>query len=208
MAGDVAYLGIPPDRAQGRMALIVVARGGGVLDWSGAGEAAVSDRLGEIVGGRLRFADPANEEALAEGRRRLAAGRAGEVIVRFSQDQAGAAVFAYLVDGPAAVRLMAAQGLAPWPGAAALVFPREAETERLWESLRDAFGVTTAEIRLAARLKDGMTLKEGAADLGVSLNTARNQLKSIFDKMGLRRQCDLVRTLGQLGALDWTPAAA
>src|SRR5436190_177293 len=37
----------------------------------------------------------------------------------------------------------------------ALVFPAVEETGRLWVSIRDSFGLTPAEIRLASRLRDG-----------------------------------------------------
>src|SRR3546814_10771525 len=48
--------------------------------------------------------------------------------------------------------------------------------------IRLAFGLTPAEARLAAQLKRGFALKEAAQALEISVNTARNQLKSIFDK--------------------------
>ena len=99
----------------------------------------------------------------------------------------------------------------------ALVFPAVEETSRLWTSIRDSFGLTPAEIRLASRLRDGKTLKDAADELGVRINTVRNQLRAIFDKMGLKRQSDLVRALAELaqvaGAIearspDASPAVA
>lgn len=181
------------------MALVVLGAAGATVDFTDAGAMAFAERLA---------ADPANAAALGDARLRLGASGTDEVIVRFARGRGEAPAFAYLVGGEAARRLIAGQGLASRPGAAALVFPVEAGTGRLWVALRDAFGVTAAEARLAARLKDGLSLKDVAAELGVTLNTARNQLKSIFDKMGLRRQSELVRTLGQLGALDRMADAA
>ena len=82
-----------------------------------------------------------------------------------------------------------------------MVFPAAEATDRLWVSVRESFGLTPAETRLAARLKDGLTLKEAADELSVSVNTVRNQLRAVFDKMGLNRQSELVRALTQLSSL-------
>src|SRR5690606_33122681 len=62
-------------------------------------------------------------------------------------------------------------------------------------------GLTPAEARLAARLRFGLSLKEAAEELGISVNTARNQLKSVFEKLGVNRQADLVRHLAELAVL-------
>lgn len=57
------------------------------------------------------------------------------------------------------------------------------------------FGLSQAESRLAVCLMQGMTLAEAAASLSVTRNTARNQLQSVFSKVGVARQADLVRLL-------------
>jgi len=59
----------------------------------------------------------------------------------------------------------------------------------------ELFGLTQAEARLAACLMQGMTLGEAAAALSVTRNTARNQLQSVFSKVGVSRQADLVGLL-------------
>ena len=94
------------------------------------------------------------------------------------------------------------RAMAPGRAALAAIFPAPENTDRLWQSVRQSFGLTSAETRLAARLKAGRTLKEAAEDLGVSLNTVRNQLRAVFDKMGLSRQSELVQALAQLSALS------
>jgi DNA-binding CsgD family transcriptional regulator len=63
------------------------------------------------------------------------------------------------------------------------------------EILRSAFGLTPAEARLANRLSTGDGLGVIADELGVSRETVRNQLKSIFYKTGVHRQSDLVALL-------------
>ncbi|NVK75939.1 MAG: hypothetical protein HWE24_20885 [Oceanospirillaceae bacterium] len=57
------------------------------------------------------------------------------------------------------------------------------------------FGLTPAEVKLASALANGFTLTEYASDKGISVGTARIQLKSIFSKMGVTRQPELVKAL-------------
>ena len=51
------------------------------------------------------------------------------------------------------------------------------------------------EARLAAQLARDISLTEAADTFGVTRNTVRAQLRSIFDKTEARRQSDLVRLL-------------
>ena len=60
------------------------------------------------------------------------------------------------------------------------------------EVLTDLFGLTLAESRLAECLIQGISPTQYAAQQTLSQNTVRNQLKSIFEKTGVRRQSDLV----------------
>jgi DNA-binding CsgD family transcriptional regulator len=61
--------------------------------------------------------------------------------------------------------------------------------------LMQLFQLTQAEARLACLLADGASLEESALQLGVTRNTARSQLQTIFAKTGTNRQGDLVRLL-------------
>jgi DNA-binding CsgD family transcriptional regulator len=61
--------------------------------------------------------------------------------------------------------------------------------------LRTTFDLTMAESRLAASLLGGATLNEASKKLHVSRNTAHTQLKSIFTKVGVHRQAELIRVL-------------
>lgn len=63
------------------------------------------------------------------------------------------------------------------------------------DDLERLFGLSPAEARLATRLADGDGLDEATQALGISRNTARSQLQSIFAKTGVNRQGDLVRLL-------------
>ncbi len=63
------------------------------------------------------------------------------------------------------------------------------------EALRQRLGLTATESELAAALVAGESLSDYAARRSVAVQTARNQLQSIFQKTGVNRQADLVRLL-------------
>jgi DNA-binding CsgD family transcriptional regulator len=72
--------------------------------------------------------------------------------------------------------------------------------------LREAFGLTEQEIRVAlAALRLG-GLPEAAASLGIALTTARSHLQHVFDKTGTRNQVALAQMVVALGALPATEA--
>lgn len=61
-----------------------------------------------------------------------------------------------------------------------------------------SLGLTAAETELVRWMQMGRSLKDAASELGIAHNTARNHLKSIFGKLGVNRQTDLVRLLTML----------
>ncbi len=63
------------------------------------------------------------------------------------------------------------------------------------ESLKNLFGLTSAEANLVEELANGRTLDDISDKFEISKNTARGQLKSIFSKTGTRRQVDLVNLI-------------
>ena len=62
-------------------------------------------------------------------------------------------------------------------------------------ALRTAFQLTPAEARLASRLASGEKLEAATEKLSIASDTGRNQLKSIFAKVGVHRQSELVAAL-------------
>lgn len=60
------------------------------------------------------------------------------------------------------------------------------------------FGLTGAEARLASAICEGHDINSIAATLGVSRQTLRGQLKTVFAKTGSRRQAELVARVAQL----------
>lgn len=69
--------------------------------------------------------------------------------------------------------------------------------------LIEMFRVTPAEAKLLTHLVEGLTLTEAAEALGVSRNTARTQLSSIFTKTGVNRQTQLVKLVADAFATHW-----
>jgi DNA-binding CsgD family transcriptional regulator len=103
-------------------------------------------------------------------------------------------LLAYVVRPPAicADALAAAQAVVVFIDPDARPQPPEAH-------LRAAFGLSTAEARLAARLAGGESLNAAADALGVTYETARTELKRVFVKTGVSRQAELVALLGGIG---------
>jgi DNA-binding CsgD family transcriptional regulator len=67
--------------------------------------------------------------------------------------------------------------------------------------IAELYGLTPAECRLAEALLAGETLTEYGERVGLSRNTLKTELKSVFSKMGSMRQSNLVRQLAKLAAV-------
>jgi len=79
----------------------------------------------------------------------------------------------------------------------------ESKAQGSLDIVRRLFDLTYAEASLALLLADGLTLDEASEQLNIRRNTARAHLRSIFSKMGVTRQIELVRlvmnSVAQLG---------
>ena len=62
-------------------------------------------------------------------------------------------------------------------------------------ALRELFDLTQMEAAIAASLANGLTVQESAIRLGVAHNTARAHLRSIYAKVGVTRQSQLVHLI-------------
>lgn len=85
-------------------------------------------------------------------------------------------------------------------GAVAIVFISDPELKPTLRAniLRELYGLTQAETRLALSLLDGRSLIETADSIGVTHETVRSQVKSVLHKTGTRRQGELTRLLSSL----------
>ena len=61
-------------------------------------------------------------------------------------------------------------------------------------ALIELFGLTPAEAKVALSLSNGHSIGETAETNATSRNTVRSQVRSIFSKMGVNRQSQLIRT--------------
>jgi DNA-binding CsgD family transcriptional regulator/PAS domain-containing protein len=64
--------------------------------------------------------------------------------------------------------------------------------------VRDIFGLTLGEARVAAQIGYGLNPRDAAEKLGIAEETARNVLKRVFSKVGVSRQSELVALLTKL----------
>lgn len=99
-------------------------------------------------------------------------------------------------------------GLSARPMAMVILHDRSAGPQAPIAMLTDLFGLTMTEARLAALLGGGAALESAALQLGQAVGTARIHLKSIFRKMGVDRQQDMVRVLSGLVSQGFTGGAA
>ncbi|MEM7413151.1 MAG: hypothetical protein AAF430_23175 [Myxococcota bacterium] len=87
------------------------------------------------------------------------------------------------------------EGDATLPDAVAVIYFSDLDegTLRRREALNALYGLTEAETHLVELLCQGCSLDEAAEARGVTVNTARSQLKQVFAKTHTGRQSELVR---------------
>lgn len=78
--------------------------------------------------------------------------------------------------------------------------PEQVEADTVLKLAR-LFELTAAESRILRQLAHGRDLREAAQHLGLSIHTARNQLKSILRKAGCHSQSRLLALVARMAAL-------
>jgi DNA-binding CsgD family transcriptional regulator len=168
---------------------------------NGPGEALIRDGYLRLRGGRLSFEQARDTARL----RALGDAGAGSRCAAFALEPDGLAPVAAM-----AIRIGGGSAVHADFGAASLmiVCGRNHRTSFAHvDYLRDWFGLTPAEARLAAALAEGASLEDFAATRGVTLNAARFLLKGVFAKTDTNRQPQLVARL-QATPLHWDVASA
>jgi DNA-binding CsgD family transcriptional regulator len=180
-------------RSQSRDAAFLLDERGKVLRVSAEAERAMGALA--IVSARLCVGDPAVNASLQAAIARAiepSGAVAGSVTLR----PGGGFGCAQLIVSPLSRER---RFLAPFEAAAIVHLIDPAAAKPLdGAAIGELFGLTPAEARLAAALAGGDTLGQAAARHGVSIGTVRTQLKSIFGKMGINRQQDLILRLSNL----------
>ncbi|WP_376087104.1 helix-turn-helix transcriptional regulator [Roseomonas sp. CCTCC AB2023176] len=179
---------------------------GRVLRANAAGEAMLGAADGLVLsGGRLGAGHADDDRAL------LAAIAGAVATARAKGEEPGARLRVARPSGRSALILL----VSPLPPAcvlfsgadrpAVLVVAHDPEAPADAEALRDAFGLTAAEARLAVLIGSGAGLPDAAARLGVSRETARTHLARCFDKTGARSQAALARLSAAVPRRVWGP---
>lgn len=182
--------------------LFLVDAEGRVQHMNPAAEALVRARKGlQVCAGRLAAAD-----ASAARPFQALVGRAG---ARDAGARTGGSMPLAVADGVAPlsvtvapVRLPAMAILGGAPAVIVCVTDTEAGVKLPEQRLRDLFGLTPAEARLALALFEGATLNEAAEGLKISRFTAQNHLARIFEKTGANRQASLIQLMMRAVGLD------
>ncbi|MBI1261897.1 MAG: alpha/beta fold hydrolase [Rhizobiales bacterium] len=155
------------------------------------------------IGRRLTMLDEENLSRFRQARQALRGGAgATPILLHCEDDEATQSLSGFLVEGAQLARLLGRDAkTSQWEGASAFIMPDRTALVRHDHVLRESLGLTPAELRLASLLKDGVSVNEAANRLGIAVNTARNQLRAIFTKLGVNRQSEMVRHLAELGQL-------
>jgi DNA-binding CsgD family transcriptional regulator len=87
------------------------------------------------------------------------------------------------------------------PGTALGLFDPQRQTRPPPQAeILQLLGLTPAEARIAAAVGAGLPPRDAAARLGLAESTVRSSLKVIFDKLGVKRQAELVQIVARLEA--------
>jgi DNA-binding CsgD family transcriptional regulator len=148
-----------------------------------------------IRNGRLMATDPLADAALSEllpprSGGQLKESQGEEIELRSDGRSVYLSVFPFLIDS----RLTARSGTI-----VTITDPAMAPGSRA-RLLAALFGLTPAEIRVAMMLVGGLDAREIADRSGVSYDTVRFQLKSVYTKLGVSRQAQLVRMISRFPA--------
>ncbi|MEM6667323.1 MAG: hypothetical protein AAF638_13070 [Pseudomonadota bacterium] len=187
-------------------AVLLVSGAGTILEHNAAAAAVLRAGRGVSVrqGRTLSFMDGRAEARFRQACRLIAAGlvngrQASDMQVPFRVDAEM---------GPNIAQLLPAPGLQDsphWrffaPSSMGILVKLRYRADRLETSLAalmEAFDMTRAEARLAQALVSGQSLEAFSRASGRSKNTARSQLRSIFEKTSTARQSELVALLTRL----------
>lgn len=174
--------------AQMAIGMVILDQDGLVLRINAQARAILADEDGiALRRGRIEIADPALARQL---RQRLADPSPGEALTLRIDRRSGAGGLV-LVAGRADTPDHVAAGGGP---AAVLFLNDLSQASRVTaDAVRELLGLTQAEASVAALLANGGSIADAADGLGISPNTVRAHLRSIFAKTGVKRQSQLVQ---------------
>jgi len=80
-----------------------------------------------------------------------------------------------------------------------LIDPQDIEEPSI-DSLKNVYGFTDAQARMAVALWDGTSIQDAAKSLSISVNTARTHLRALYQKTGVSNHAELMASM--IGTLD------
>ena len=182
--------------------LFLVSADGRVQHMNPAAEAMAAARKGlQVSGGKLFALDASASRALQALIARAGASDA-EARTGGSMPLAAAGCAVPMSATVAPVRLPTVAMLGGAPAVIVCVTDAEAGVKLPEHRLRDLFGLTPAEGRVALALFEGASVVEAAEGLKISRFTAQNQLARIFEKTGVNRQATLIKLMMRAVGLD------
>jgi DNA-binding CsgD family transcriptional regulator len=87
----------------------------------------------------------------------------------------------------------------------AVIILRGGGARDLGQALRAEFGLTVAEAQVAVRLASGISRRQIAEERATSIGTVRQQVKTIFAKLDVRREAEFMMLLAPFIALEPDP---
>lgn len=171
-------------------AVVVLAGDGTVLLANAAADRLLTQRQHpQIRFGRLRAEAAIHTthlECALKDCARCQMGAPESFVVRLA-GEAGSGVIAHLLPPPAR------WPVGPRAVAIAFLLVEGRGAPAAGELLKALYGLSPSEVALVMALSEGHTPESHSETRGVSMNTVRTQLKSVFHKTQVRRQADLMR---------------
>jgi DNA-binding CsgD family transcriptional regulator len=148
-----------------------------------------SDAICRSSAGRLTLSDAEVERAVRKALRSFATSRNEKPRAIHIADEPWLDILLLPIGDRAVL------GAGEKPVSVAYVHGEEQSGAARIDHLRQLFGLSSCEAGLALALSRGRTIAEGAQELGLTIETARNYSKRIYAKTGTRGQTDLVRLI-------------
>jgi DNA-binding CsgD family transcriptional regulator len=187
-----------PEIGQAREALMLVDAKGQIRNASALAESLLSANDGLTVAqGRLRAADPAQDRTLQSHIHEICEG-GGMQAERYCVVSSASRSQGFLLRlGPVPLPSLGMEGAA-YRCLVEILGARDHEAVQP-DDLRSLFGLTQREAEIAALFASTFNdLRSVARQLGISHETARVHVRSVFSKVGVSNQVELVRALARL----------
>ena len=147
---------------------------------------------------KLNFTHNNSRISFEDGKARLRTAPRGHILVEITHPHKTQRRYGYLVaehEFPEPLKLLGKNARR------ALLIAHDQPNSKLRNIVQASFALTAAETDIMLKIASGMTLKQTADDLGISINTVRNHLQGIYAKSGINRQGDLVLVVTQLSII-------